>query len=117
MNTQVVKAPTRPPGRGAFDALRPVLMAAALLGVLVGAALLAAWLTGPSSTNSFALTVERPTGGTLVGSGIECGTGGTSCSTSVKDGQVVELRAEADEGYTFAGYTLDCAPSGRLEMK
>ena len=85
--------------------------------MLVLAALLAAWLTGPSGPNTFTLTVLKPTGGTLTGSGITCGTGGTSCSTSVMDGQVVELRAEADEGYTFAGYTLDCAPSGRLEMK
>ena len=102
MNTQVVQVP-KPPKRGTFDALRPVLMAAALLGVLVAAALAAAWLTGPSSTNKFTLTVESPTGGTLVGSGITCGSGGTSCSTSVMDGQVIELRAEADEGYTFAG--------------
>jgi hypothetical protein len=97
--------------------LRPVLMAGALLAVLVLAALFAAWVTGPSGPNTFTLTVLKPTGGTLTGSGITCGTGGTSCSTSVKDGQIVELRADADEGYTFAGYTLDCAPSGRLEMK
>ena len=125
MNTQIVRPPKspkppkppKPPGRGTFDALRPVLMAAALLGVLVGTALLAAWLTGPSSTDGFTLTVEAPTGGTLVGGGIECGTGGTSCATSVKDGQVVALRAEPDDGHVFGGYTLDCAPSGRLEMK
>lgn len=116
MNTQVIQ-PHPPKRRGAFDALRPVVMAAALLVVLVLAALAAAWLTGPSGSGDHTLTVEKPTGGTLTGSGITCGTGGTSCSTSIKDGQVIELRAEADEGYSFAGFQLQCAPSGRLEMK
>jgi hypothetical protein len=123
MNTQVVRPASPPPPpsrkRTSMEALRPVLMAGVLLGVLVLAALLAALLTrgcGPDGSN-FTLTVRKPTGGTLIGDGITCGTEGTTCSTSVRDGQVVELRAQPDEGYTFAGYMLDCAPSGRLEMK
>ena len=117
MNTQVIQPPPPKPRRGAFDALRPVVMAAALLVVLVLAALAAAWLTGPSGSDGHTLTVEKPTGGTLTGNGIECGTGGTSCSTSVRDGQDVQLHAEADDGYMFTGFTGDCRSTGRLLMK
>ena len=111
MNTQVVRP--RAPRRRTSDAWRPVAMAAVLLLVLVLAALAAAWLTDPGG---FLLTVERPTGGSLVGEGVECGSGGSDCTTSGTDGQVIEVRAVADEGYQFAGYTGDCAPIGRFLM-
>jgi hypothetical protein len=62
------------------------------------------------------LTITKPTGGTIVGPGIECGSGGTRCSTSVKSGEPVELDTRPDKDYVFSGYTGDCAPTGRTSM-
>ncbi len=91
------------------------MMAGLLLGVLVLAAVAAAWLTGGGGGGP-TLTVDRPSGGTLVGSGINCGTDGSACSATTTEGEVVELRGEPDEGYTLAQYTGDCAPGGRVLM-
>ena len=62
------------------------------------------------------LTITKPTNGTIVGPGIECGTGGSRCSTSVKSGESVELDTRPDKEYVFSGYTGDCAPAGRTSM-
>ena len=88
-------------------------MAAALLAVLVVAALLASWLTSDPGPR---LTIEKPTGGTIIATGITCGTGGTSCTTTASVGDVIELRVQPDDEYTFASYTGDCAPGGRVLM-
>jgi hypothetical protein len=88
-------------------------MAAALLAVLVVAALLASWLTSDPGPK---LTIEKPTGGTIIATGITCGTGGSSCTTTASQGDVIELRVQPDDEYTFASYTGDCAPAGRVLM-
>jgi len=62
------------------------------------------------------LTIAKPTGGTIVGPGIECGTGGSRCSTRVASGEPVELEARPDKDYVYSGFTGDCAPTGRLLM-
>jgi hypothetical protein len=62
------------------------------------------------------LTIDRPTGGTIVGAGLQCGSRGADCRTTQSDGESVELQAEADQDYVFAGFTGDCAPTGRMIM-
>jgi predicted Ser/Thr protein kinase len=62
------------------------------------------------------LTITKPTGGTLSAAGIRCGTRGADCTVSHAKGDVIELTPEADAGFTFAGYTGDCAPVGRTIM-
>src|SRR5438309_2203844 len=63
------------------------------------------------------LTVTRPTGGTLSGPGIRCGTAGGDCSTRRPSGETIELTGQADRGFVFRGYTGDCAPGGLMIMK
>ena len=65
---------------------------------------------------STVITVTKPVGGTIVGPGIECGTRGSRCSAVLTTGQPLELNTQPDRGYVFAGYTGDCAPTGRTSM-
>jgi serine/threonine protein kinase len=95
-------------------------MAAALLVILVGivgvAALLmflGSWLLRPSGQ---LLTITKPDGGTISAAGIRCGTRGADCSVNRPNGDTIELTTEADAGFTFVGYTGDCAPGGRTIM-
>lgn len=62
------------------------------------------------------LTITKPTGGTIVGPGIECGTDGTKCSTTIATGDPIELATRPDKDHVFSGYTGDCAPAGRTAM-
>jgi hypothetical protein len=55
------------------------------------------------------LTVARPTGGTVTGGGITCGTGGTTCQVTAAANSSIGLAAAPESGYTFAGWTGDCA--------
>jgi serine/threonine-protein kinase len=57
-----------------------------------------------------------PTGGTVEGVGILCGTKGSECSTPNPEGVPVELHAVADEGFTFMGFNGDCTPGGHTQM-
>lgn len=95
------------------NALRLALMAVALLVVLLLGVVVVSWIT---SDTGYALEVDKPTGGSLFGRYIRCGTIGSSCRATVAHGEVVELQAQADEDHVFAGYTGDCAPAGRLLM-
>jgi len=61
------------------------------------------------------LTFTKPTGGTVVGAGIQCGTRGSDCVTTPST-ETVELQPVADSGYVFSGFKGDCAPSGRVVM-
>jgi hypothetical protein len=86
------------------------VVAAALLLALGVAAVRWMWPAGQQ------LTLTRPTGGTIVGPGIECGTKGNDCATTRPTGEAVELEPRADSGYVFSGFTGDCAPVGRIAM-
>ena len=101
------------PTRTLPESLRPLGMAVILLLVLVLAVAAAVWLTRDGGP---VLTVKKPTGGTVMARGITCGTRGDDCRSERTVGEFIEIQAEADEGYTFAGYTDDCAPGGRVIM-
>ena len=45
------------------------------------------------------LTVTAPTHGTITGTGITCGTGGSTCSATYDYGTVVPLTATPDANY------------------
>ena len=62
------------------------------------------------------LTITPPTGGTLEGVDILCGTKGSVCTAQHPDGVPVELHPTADPGFTFMGFTGDCAPLGHTQM-
>ncbi|MGH9372312.1 MAG: InlB B-repeat-containing protein, partial [Vicinamibacterales bacterium] len=98
-----------PTTRGALIAVAAVAAAAVFL---LGAIQTVRWLW-PSGQR---LTVTRPSGGTIVGAGLECGTRGSDCSTTLPDGEAVELQTQPDADYVFGGFIGDCAPTGRLIM-
>ena len=62
------------------------------------------------------LTITKPMGGSILSRGISCGTLGSDCTITRATGDVVELQAQPDEGFLFAGYTGDCAAGGRTTM-
>jgi serine/threonine protein kinase len=62
------------------------------------------------------LSIALPTGGTIVGEGITCGTMGKECSTELPQGKIVKLTPLADADFTFKGFTGDCARSGEAVM-
>ncbi len=76
----------------------PVLMLVLVAGLV--------WIW--TSALGVALTVTKPLGGTIIGSGLVCGTHGTTCSTKRSAGDVVELHILTDPGYVFAGFVGDC---------
>jgi hypothetical protein len=98
-----------PAARGAMLALGTVVVGALLVWILF-AMVRWAWPAGQL------LTITKPVGGTVKGPGIECGTGGIRCSTSITTGEPIELDAQPDKDYVFSGYTGDCAPVGRTSM-
>jgi hypothetical protein len=57
----------------------------------------------------YQLTVVRPTGGTVNGAGINCGTTGTMCQVTMSASLSLGLQATPDSGYSFSGWTGDCA--------
>ena len=93
-----------------------IAAAALLVALAVGISVALQSSTWFSSGDPIALTIARPQGGTISGGGIHCGTSATECSGRHSSGEVVEFEVQADKGFSFAGYTGDCAPSGRLVM-
>ncbi len=61
--------------------------------------------TGPP----YSLTVTRPTGGTVKSAGIDCGTRSKACSVTMPAPIWLGVLATPDKGYTFGGWTGDCA--------
>jgi len=51
----------------------------------------------------------RPTSGTVAGAGLNCGTVSTACEVTMPGPMPLGLQAAPDTGYTFAGWTGDCA--------
>jgi len=98
-----------PAARGAMIALGTVIVGALLVWVLFA---MVRWVWPAGQL----LAITKPVGGTVKGPGIECGTGGIRCSTSVRTGEPIELDAQPDKDYVFSGYTGDCAPAGRTSM-
>jgi serine/threonine protein kinase len=84
-----------------------------ILAVLVMGVAFIVWVLTPSG---HPLTITKPTGGTISGAGINCGTQGTVCSAIVGDGEVIELSFKADANFSFEGYTGPCAPGGWINM-
>ena len=62
------------------------------------------------------LTVTPPTHGTITGTGISCGTGGSDCTEAYSDGTEVPLTATPDTGYDFGGWTGDCTGTGACSV-
>jgi uncharacterized repeat protein (TIGR02543 family) len=72
-------------------------------------------LTADLAAGSYTLSINpTPTNGTVTSSpaGINCGSGGSSCSASFTSGSTVILTATPSTGYTFAGWTGDCSSCG-----
>jgi hypothetical protein len=86
-------------------------------GIALGVALVAGlvWFIGRPPAGQL-LTITKPEGGTLSAASIRCGTRGNDCSATRPNGDAIELTPQADAGYTFVGYTGDCAPGGRTIM-
>ena len=64
----------------------------------------------------FTLTVTAPTHGTITGTGIACGTGGSTCSATYDYGTVVPLTATPDANYSFGGWTGSCTGTGACSV-
>ena len=58
------------------------------------------------------LTVAAPANGTITGTGITCGTGGSDCTETFDYGTVVPLTATPATGYDFGGWTGACSGTG-----
>ena len=71
--------------------------------------------TGPS-VPVVSLTIVPPTGGTIIGDGITCGTMGTECETQHPQGKLITLKPLADAEYTFKGFNGECAKTGETMM-
>jgi serine/threonine protein kinase len=94
-----------------------VIAAVGTVLVVAGGVLIALlWQREPSGAGGHLLTVSRPANGTIVGDGINCGTGGGDCSESIAADQAVALQLVPDPGYAAGGYTENCGPSGRFLM-
>ena len=59
------------------------------------------------------LTITKPEHGTIVGNGLECGSDGRAVRL-VSDGDMMQLRALADEGYTFKVHGSVRTVAGRV---
>ena len=108
-------AARQPPGGFWTPTTRGIVM---VLGGLVVASLFVVGIIGVVRAiwpGGHTLTFTKPTGGTVVGGGIECGTRGSDCVTTPST-ETVELQPVADSGYVFSGFKGDCAPSGRVVM-
>ena len=62
------------------------------------------------------LTVTAPTNGTIAGTGITCGTGGSDCTETFDYGTVVLLTATPNTGYNLGGWTGACSGTGACSV-
>jgi hypothetical protein len=66
---------------------------------------------GPANGPPYTMTIALPTGGKVVGAGLNCGAGGKACSVTMPGAMRLGLEAEPAAGYTFGGWTGDCSGS------
>jgi len=81
----------------------------ATVQVSVDAARVCSAVFTSTSGTTYQLNVTRPSNGTVTGTGVSCGTGGTDCTETYAAATSVTLTAAADSGYTFAGWGGSCA--------
>ena len=72
--------------------------------------------TPATPVQRYTLTVTAPANGTIAGSGIACGTGGSDCTETYDSGTVVPLAATPASGYTFGGWTGACTGTGACSV-
>ena len=64
----------------------------------------------------YTLTVTTPTHGTITGTGIICGTGGSDCTETYDYGTVVPLAPNPDPGYRLRTWTGACTGFGACSL-
>ena len=69
----------------------------------------------PPPSGSARLTITKPTGGTVLGPGLECGTQGNACIGDFPAGIVIGLEIATDAGSTFTGWSAEC-PNGVVTL-
>ena len=62
--------------------------------------------TGPPYTMTIS---PKPTGGTIAGAGLNCGTGGNLCAVTMPASMGLGMSAAPDAGYNFGAWTGDCS--------
>jgi hypothetical protein len=70
----------------------------------------------PAAITQVLTIAPVPTGGTIEAVDLICGSKGSICSVKYPEGVPVELHPSADSGFTFMGFTGDCAPLGHTQM-
>jgi hypothetical protein len=73
-------------------------------------------VTAPAAASTFPLMITKPSGGTVLGVRIMCGSAGNDCSTDVPNGQPVTLHFQPDPGFTFVAFTGECDANGETTM-
>jgi len=66
---------------------------------------------GPVNGPPYTMTIAVPTGGKVLGAGLNCGAGGTACSVTMPGAMRLGLEAQPSAGYAFGGWTGDCGGS------
>jgi len=65
---------------------------------------------GPVNGPPYTMTISpRPTGGTVTGAGLNCGVSSSLCTASMPASMFYGMQATPASGYTFSGWTGDCA--------
>ena len=75
------------------------------------------WVSGrPFTIQRFTLTVTAPAHGTIIATGIACGTGGSDCTQDYDFGTVVAVTATPDAGYKLRTWTGACTGTGPCSL-
>jgi uncharacterized repeat protein (TIGR02543 family) len=64
---------------------------------------------GPVNGPPYTMTITPPTGGTIQGAGLNCGSGATQCSVTMPAAMTLGLSAIPASGYVFSNWTGDCS--------